>query len=279
MIHQTHSLRVSDGRTLFTQRWLPEGQAKAHLLLVHGYAEYSSRYEHLADFLTGHGYAVYGFDLRGHGYSEGQQAYVDRFELYLKDLTAVLDEAKVQAKKQPLFLFGHSMGGAIVTLYAITRQPPLQGVILSGAALQVSKEISPLLQRLSSVIGSWAPKLKTIRLDSKAVSRDPAVVEAYEQDPLIYHGATYARTGAELIGATKQIQASMEQFKLPVLILHGTADRLTEPGGSRELERRAASADKTLKLYDGLYHELVNEPEKEQVMQDILEWMDARLSA
>ena len=276
MIHETDSLRVADGRQLFTQRWLPGGAVKAHLLIVHGYAEYSARYEHLADFLTTHRYAVHSFDLRGHGRSEGLKAYVDRFELYLKDLTAVLDAVKVSAKKQPIFLFGHSMGGAIVTLYVISRQPRLRGVILSGAALQVSKEISPLLQRFSSVIGSWAPKLKTITLDSKAVSRDPAVVKAYEQDPLIYHDGTYARTGAELIRATKQIQANMEKFKLPVLLLHGTADRLTEPDGSRDLEQRAASTDKTLHLYDGLYHELINEPEKEQVMQDILEWLEAR---
>jgi len=171
------------------------------------------------------------------------------------------------------------MGGAIVTRYVLTRQPRLRGVLLSGAALEVSKEISPLLQRLSSVIGAWAPTLKTIKLDSKAVSRDPAVVEAYEQDPLNYHGATYARTGAELIRTTSLIQQDMEQFRLPVLIMHGTADRLTEPDGSRELHRRAAAADKTLKLYEGLYHELINEPEKEQVMQDILAWMDEHLDA
>lgn len=278
MRHHTETIKTADGLDLFTQSWTPEGNTRAHLLIVHGYAEYSSRYRHVAEFFNGEGIAVHTFDLRGHGKSGGKTGYVERFELYLKDLTAVLDRLKVRAKKQPVFLFGHSMGGAIVALYVITRQPKkLNGVLLSGAALKVSEDISPLLQRVSGVVGEWLPKVKTVKLDSKAVSRDPAVVEAYENDPLVNTDPVYARTGAELIRASKRIYANMEKFKLPVLIMHGTADRLTDMEGSKELERRAGTEDKRLELYNELYHELVNEPEQKQVMGDMLEWMEARM--
>ncbi len=277
MQHQTDSLTTSDGLRLFTQSWLPSGEPRAHLLIVHGYAEHSSRYQHLAAFLNLHGIAVYSFDLRGHGQSEGKQAYVDRFELYLKDLTAVLDRVRLGAAKKPVFLFGHSMGGAIVTMYVITRQPKIDGVILSGPALKVSEDISPLLQSVSSIISAVAPKLKTIKLDATAVSRDPEVVKKYLADPLVYTGPTYARTGAELLAAAKFIGPRMEQFRLPVLIMHGTADRLTDPEGSKQLYGRAATPDKELKLWEGLYHELVNEPEKKEVMDTILAWMEQRI--
>lgn len=277
MHHETGTISTPDGLTLFTQQWLPDGEPRAHVVLVHGYAEHSGRYAHLAAFLNRHHYALHSFDLRGHGKSEGLMAYVDRFELYLKDLAALLDRVKIQAAKRPVFLYGHSMGGAIVVWYVITRQPAfLNGVLLTGPALKVSKEISPLLQQVSSVVGEWLPRLKTIKLDSGAVSRDPAVVEAYRNDPLVYTEGTYARTGAELIAVSRRIQANMEKFHLPVLIMHGSADRLTDPEGSRELARRADSADKTLHIYDGLYHELINEPEKVKVMEDMLLWMEAR---
>jgi len=279
MNHHTDTITTADGLQLFTQSWTPEGEARAHLLIVHGYAEHSSRYQHLAEFFTAEGFAVHTFDLRGHGKSGGKTGYVDRFELYLKDLTTVFDHLKMQAKKKTFFLFGHSMGGAIAALYVITRQPKqLNGVLLSGAALKVSDDISPLLQRVSGVLGEWLPKVKTIKLDTKALSRDPAVVEDYENDPLVYHGPVYARTGAELIRASKRIYANMEKLKLPVLIMHGTADRLTDMEGSKELERRAGTEEKRLELYNGLYHELVNEPEQKQVMGDMLEWMEKRMS-
>lgn len=276
MQHLTDSLTTPDGLRLFTQSWLPTGEARAHVLIVHGYAEHSSRYQHLAAFLNIHGVAVHSFDLRGHGQSEGLRAYVDRFELYLKDLTAVLDRVRVNAAKKPVFLFGHSMGGAIVTMYAITRQPKINGVILSGPALKVSEDISPLLQSVSSILSKVAPKLKTIKLDATAISRDPEVVKKYQEDPLVYTGPTYARTGAELLAAAKFIQPRMELFRVPALIMHGTADRLTDPMGSKQLYQRANIEDKELKLWEGLYHELVNEPEKKEVMDTILAWIEPR---
>jgi alpha-beta hydrolase superfamily lysophospholipase len=275
---ETDHLRTADGIELYVQHLLPEGAPRAHLVIVHGYAEHSGRYAHVAEFFAGNGYAVHLFDLRGHGRSGGKKAYVDRFEHYLKDLTMVLDPLKREAKERPLFLLGHSMGGAVVAWYVLSRQPKhVDGVILSGALLKVGSSVSPFLQNISSVVGEWLPGLKTVRLDTSTLSRDPEVVRAYETDPLVYNGPTYARAGAEMIGLSKRLYAGLERFDLPALILHGSADRLTDPEGSRALAQRAASADKTLKVYEGLYHEILNEPEREEVMRDILEWMEARI--
>jgi alpha-beta hydrolase superfamily lysophospholipase len=169
------------------------------------------------------------------------------------------------------------MGGAIVTLFAMTRKPDVKGLILSGPALKISDDISPLLVRLSSIIGKVLPKLPTIKLDSSGISRDPEVVKRYDNDPLVYRGGIPARTGAEITGATRKIQAEMETITLPLLILHGTDDRLADPEGSKELYQRVQSKDKTLKLYEGYYHEVMNEPEKELVLADIVEWTERHL--
>jgi acylglycerol lipase len=271
------TLRAPDGVMLTFYSWLPADAPRAHLTIVHGYAEYLGRYEHLAEFFTGNGYAVHGIDLRGHGHSGGHRSYVDRFELYLKDLTLTLDRVRAQAGKAPVFLFGHSMGGGIVALYGITRQPKVRGVILSAAALRVNKDIAPLLQKLSTTLSPLIPKVRTVRLDVTAISRDPEVVRLYREDPLIDNGPVYVRTGAEVLKATRRIQANMEAFRLPVLLMHGDADRINDIEGSEEFYRRAGSEDKTLRRFEGLYHELVNEPEKEQVITEMLRWMEQRL--
>ncbi len=276
MTEKTTTLPGAGGLKLFARRWLPDGPVKARLLIVHGYAEHSGRYEHVARYLTDKGIAVYAYDLRGHGRSEGKTAYVERFELLLKDLTAALDWVRGKEKDSPIFLFGHSMSGAVVTLYVATRQPQLEGVILSGAALKISEDISPFLQRISGLLGTLAPTLKVVKLDPKLVSRDPAMVKAYVEDPMVYTGLVYNRTGAEMIKGTQQVQKALRNFNLPVLILHGTGDGLADPEGSRLLYQQAATEDKTLKLYEGAYHELVNEINREEVLADIYEWINLR---
>ena len=169
------------------------------------------------------------------------------------------------------------MGGLIASMFVVTRQPDFRGLILSGPAVKISDDISPLLVKLSSIIGKILPKLPTIKLDGNAVSSDPKIVKKYNNDPLNYRGGIPARTGAELNRATKMIQEQMEAIKLPMLILHGTADRLADPEGSKQLYERAESKDKTLKLYDGFYHEVMNEPGKEQVLGDIVKWVNKHL--
>ena len=277
MKHDTGRFETADGMNLFEQWWRPEEKPKATVIIVHGYAEHSTRYTHVAEHLVNNGYDIETFDLRGHGQSEGKRAFVRSFDEYLGDLEQFLERVRQRMKTKNMFLLGHSMGGAIVSLFAITRKPDIKGLILSGPALKISDDISPLLVRLSSIIGTFLPRLPTIKLDSSGISRDPEVVRRYDNDPLVYRGGIPARTGAEITGATKMIQAQMETITLPLLILHGADDRLADPEGSKSLYERAQSKDKNLKLYEGYYHEVMNEPEKKMVLADIVEWTDGRL--
>ncbi|MBN2179336.1 MAG: lysophospholipase [Deltaproteobacteria bacterium] len=266
---------AADGFQLFERWWVPEGETKAVVVIVHGLAEHSGRYSHVAKRLNEDGYAVYTFDLRLHGRSGGAKAFVKSFDDYLADLDVFLARVREKEPQKPLFLLGHSMGGTISALFAITRKPDIRGLLLSAAALKMGDDISPILISLSGIIGSILPKLPTVKLDSGAISKDPEVIKKYDTDPLNYRGGTPARTGAEIVRATRIIQERMEEINVPILIMHGTADRLANIEGSKELNERARSADKTLKLYEGLYHEILNEPEKEEVMDDIIEWMNS----
>ena len=159
-------------------------------------------------------------------------------------------------------------------MYCITRQPNIRGVILSAPSVKISKDISPFLQKISSMLSKLFPKLPTIKLETSALSRDPEVLKRRDNDPLVYQGKILLRTWAEILRATKLIQAQMERISLPLLILHGTEDRFADVEGSKMLYAGVKERDKTLKLYEGLFHEIMNEPEKEQVLDDIVNWMN-----
>jgi Lysophospholipase len=176
-----------------------------------------------------------------------------------------------------VFLFGHSMGGLVTVLYVLNRRPEVRGLLLSAPALEVNPDLAPLLRRISQVLGRFAPTLPTVRSPQGSISRDPAVIEDAMNDPLNYHGRTLARTGAELLRAGTEAQKRLHELTIPFLVFHGTADPLVSPAGSRHLHERAAAADKTLKLYDGLYHETFNEPERERVLGDVSTWLAERL--
>ena len=270
------AFETADGLQLFEQSWRPDEPPCAAVVIVHGFAEHSGRYQHVAERLVGSGYSVYAFDLRGHGRSEGKRTYVRSVEEHTADLDAFLARVRQHETDVPLYLLGHSMGGTIVTLYLISGRREVNGAILSGAALRLPGGVSRVLQALLSLLGRLTPKLPLSKLSSSDVSRDQTVVTAYESDPLVYRGRALAGTTGALIRAIRTIEAQMEAVTLPLLLLHGTADGLTDPEGSRRLHERAASADKTLKLYEGLYHEVLNEPEKERVLTDIVQWLDER---
>lgn len=266
----------SAGVDLFEQSWRPTEPPKAAVILVHGLKDHSDRYAAVAEKLTSHRYAVYAFDLRGHGDSAGDRVWVDSFDEYLADLDVFLQRVREREPGRPIFLFGHSMGGAIVTLYTLTRQPELGGLVLSGAALKPGSNVSGFLIGVTQVLGSVLPRLGVLELDDSQFSRDPAVVASMKADPLVYDGKGPARTAKELLKALVRIQEQWGGLRAPVLILHGAADTITNPEGSKELNLYARSTDKTLKLYDGLYHDLLHEPEKDQVVNDMLQWLDAR---
>jgi alpha-beta hydrolase superfamily lysophospholipase len=266
-----------DGLKLYERWWHPEGEPKAVVVIVHGLAEHSGRYSHVAEHLTRNGYAVGALDMRGHGKSEGERVWVESFDEFLDDTASFLARVSELLPGVPTFLMGHSMGGAIVLLYAITRNQDMQGMIVSGASVKIPEDVSPLLQKVSGVMGRFLPKLKTIVLDSADLSRDPEVVLGYDNDPLVYRGGIYARVAAEILQVAGRIQESMEAIKLPLLIMHGTEDKLGAVEGSQELNARVSSTDTTLKLYQGFYHEILNEVEKELVLADLVEWLDAHV--
>lgn len=268
------TFRARDGLQLFERRWLPDHDARANIVIVHGYAEHSGRYDHVCGRLAERGYAAFGFDLRGHGRSAGPRALVRSFAEYLIDLDDYVQRVR-GADRTPTFVLGHSMGGTIVALWAITGQPHVAGIILSGSGLTRDprgRVLAPVLDAL----GRFAPSLPLARLDSALVSRDEAVVHAYDADPLVYRGRIRAGLIAASLRAARRIERAMEELSLPILILHGAEDGLADPEGSRRLYERARSSDKRCEVYEGLYHEIFNEPEQVRVLRDVTDWLDAR---
>jgi alpha-beta hydrolase superfamily lysophospholipase len=274
-VHEHTTFDAAEGRRLFEQRWLPAGEPRAHLAIVHGYAEHSGRYAHVGEALAARGYAVHAVDLRGHGRSDGDRAIVRSFDEYLDDVRAFLGRVRDRAGGKPVFLFGHSMGGTIVTLELVVDRATLAGALLSGGVLTSSR--APLLARMIlALLGRLLPKLPIVKLNAAHVSRDPEVVERYEHDPLVYHGRVRAGLIAAMGRAVRRIERDAGVIALPMLIMHGTEDLLASPDGSRALFDAISSSDKTLKMYDGLHHEILNEPEQDQVIADIAAWLDAR---
>ena len=273
MKHKEGKFKGLNNTDLYYQCWLPDGSPKAVLLVAHGLAEHSGRYKNLVNYFVPKGYAVYALDHRGHGKSEGMRSYVDRFSDYLADLKTFFDMVHKEHKDAKIFLVGHSLGGTLAVPYAVEHQKELAGVITSGASLVASSTVSPALIAIVGVVSALLPKMGVTVLDASTISRDKAVVDAYVNDPLVYRGKIPARTGAELARMWKTLPEEMSKIKLPVLIMHGSADQLSDPAGSKLLYERAGSKDKTLKLYDGFYHEIFNEPEHKQVMADVEAWL------
>ena len=258
---------------LYYQGWLPPGKPKSILIVVHGLAEHSGRYTNLINHFVPRGNVVFVFDCRGHGRSDGLRGYAERFSYYLDDLRTFFNLVRDKYRYTKIFIVGHSVGGTIATAYATRHQDEFDGLILSGATLKPGVSLSPtkiMSARLLSVI---LPKIGVDVIDASAISRDQLVVDAYVNDPLVYHGKIRARLGAELVVAMQKLPGMISQIRLPILILHGTADRLSDPAGSKMLYEQVSSDDKTLKLYEGFYHEVFNEPGQDQVLKDMETWL------
>lgn len=273
--YREYLFKTADCSKLYRQSWRPTNSVGI-VVIVHGYAEHSGRYQWTALQLVDQGFSVYTFDLRGHGKSSGVRKMV-RFNDYFADLAAFLKEIKQEEPDKPLFLFGHSLGGAITALFTIRHKPLLNGLIISSAFLRTSRNISGLLLQLVILVGRLIPKLPTVFLDSQTISRDPEVVEIYKADLLIGHGRIAAQTLAEIFKAIAEIQSRMNEIELPLLVMHGVADRLANVEGSKTIYSGVSSKDKSIKLYDGMHHELLNEPEKMQVLSDINLWLRKHL--
>jgi alpha-beta hydrolase superfamily lysophospholipase len=269
---------VRDHR-IYYQHWLPEGEAKAVLLVVHGLAEHSGRYMNLVHHFLPLGYAVYAIDHLGHGRSEGARVYVERFTDYTDTLAAFREMIRDRQKDKPVFLVGHSLGGLIGALYLLDHQGELAGAVLSGPLVKVPDNIPAVTIFLGKALSVLAPRLGLIAPPEAAgVSRNPAVVRAYETDPLVYRGKTTARLGSEILKAMRRVAAEASRITLPLLILQGSADRLVDPSGAQMLHDRAASPDNRIILYEGLYHEVYNEPEHDRVLKEVETWLEAHLA-
>lgn len=266
-----------DGSQLYEQWWRPE-DPKAVVALVHGYAEHSGRYAHVAETFVENGYAVYSYDHRSHGKSDGNKTFISSFDDVVDELDLFMEHIEPRVGDLPFFVLGHSMGGLILSLYMAHHQPPVKGVILTGPYVEVNENVPSWLVSMSSIVGKLLPYLPTIGLDYRLVSRDPEMLAKHQADPYIHHGKLPARTGAEMNQAVQKINGMMEQITAPLLVMHGSDDQIAPVSGSKKVHARASTDDKSLKIYDGLYHEILNELEREEVKADIVSWMDDRYS-
>lgn len=277
MIHAEGRFQTRQGTKIYYQHWQPESDPKAVLLLVHGLAEHSGRYQNVVEYFVPRGYAVYGLDHPGHGKSDGVRVYVEGFGDYLQPIETYLGMIRAWHSDRPVFLVGHSMGGLIAAVYLLEHQEQFRGAVLSAPAVKVSDSVSPLTIAIGKLLARLLPQAGILALDSSAISKDKAVVSAYINDPLVYTGKVTARLGAEMLAAMQRVTAEAETLRLPLLLLQGSDDRLVDPAGARMLYEKARSTDKTLKVYPGLYHEVFNEPEREQVFADMEAWLQAHL--
>jgi len=278
MNHREGELEGVGGIRLYRQSWLPDGQPRAVVVIAHGAGEHSGRYAHVAARLVDEGYAVYALDHRGHGHSEGPRAVIDRIDNAADDLDRLIMLAASEQPGVPLFLLGHSMGGTISVRYAMAHQDRLTGLILS-APLAALEAASPVTRLVARVLSALTPSLGLFAVDPELVSRDPDVVKEYETDPLVHHDRLPARTVAELASAAESFPEAAGAITVPTLIMYGSGDHLVPPAGSMMLNDRIGAPDKKLNTYDGLYHEILNEPEQDAVMDDMCSWLRARVRA
>ena len=270
------TLESAGGAKLFVRSWRPKGRARGVVAIVPGFNSHGGYYGWVAGRFVARGLAVYVVDLRGRGKSEGERFYVESFDDYVSDAAALVALAKSREPGLPVFLLGHSAGGVVSCIYAIEHTEELAGFICESFAFQVPAPDFALavLKGLAHV----APHAHVLKLKNEDFSRDPEVVAAMNADPLIANESQPTETVAEMVRADERLKRDFPLVTLPLLILHGTLDKATKPGGSRLFYDTAGSKDKTLKLYEGHVHDLLNDVGKEIVMKDIEGWIDAHLA-
>jgi acylglycerol lipase len=264
------------GLRIHTRTWLPAGAPTGVVIIAHGFAEHGGRYAAVAERLVAAGIAVRAPDHRGHGRSEGKRTSIVRFDDYVDDLTTVIAQARARWPSVRLVLLGHSMGGLIALDLAVRPGGPLDGLVLSAPAA-CPREVSRLTLAIGRALSRVAPNTGVLRLPLNRISRDPAVVDAYNNDPLVFRTPIRARLGTEMLDAMERVDAGLPSLRTPLLVMQGTADGLVDPGCGPHIYDRAGSPDKTLKMYDGLWHEIFNEPERDHVLNDLTAWLRSHL--
>ncbi|KAI4380146.1 hypothetical protein MLD38_006368 [Melastoma candidum] len=266
---------------LFCRNWLPvDREIKGILIIIHGLNEHGGRYAHFARQLTSCNYGVYAMDWIGHGGSDGLHGYVPSLDHVVADSGAFLEKIKLENPGVPCFLFGHSTGGAVVLKASSfpNIQEMLEGIILTSPALRV-KPAHPIVGAVAPLFSLVAPRFQFKGANKRGipVSRDPVALLAKYADPLVYTGPIRVRTGHKILRISAYLTRNIGAITIPFLVLHGTADRVTDPLASQDLYNEAASEAKDIKLYEGFLHDLLFEPEREEIGQDIIDWMEKRL--
>src|SRR3989454_12732813 len=263
------------GLNIFMRSWRPDGQARGVVVIVPGFNSHSGYYAWVAEQFATMGLAGYAVDLRGRGQSDGERFYVEKFADYVSDVAAVVTLPKSREPGLPVYLLGHSAGGVVACIYTLEHQAGLAGLICESFAFQVPAPDFALA--VFKGLAHVAPHAHVLHLKNEDFSRDPKAVEAMNADPLIAHETQPTQTLAAMVRADERLKREFPLITLPVLILHGTLDKATKPSGSQLFYDTAGSRDKTLKLYQGHYHDLLNDIDKEVVMADIKGWIEPRL--
>jgi alpha-beta hydrolase superfamily lysophospholipase len=271
------TMLASDGLCLRSFAWQPtQMPVRGVVVITHGIRDYALRYERFAEQLTKQGFAVFAQDLRGHAHSGGERQRFDSMARMVADTDMMVNEAKQRYPKIPLYVYGHSLGGLITANYSLEHPDKLSGVILSGAALKRSHSVSGFSAGLAQIVASIAPGLKVVQVDDSEFSKDKSVMAALASDPLISRDKLPAATAAATLKAIADVQVRMGQLKLPLMVMYGTADSVNPIEGSQAFVEAVASTDKTLKVYPGVYHDMLNEPERDQIAADIIAWLVVR---
>ena len=267
------------GSGLFYRSWPAADQASAVVLISHGLGEHSGRYEHVAAAFNAAGLQVYALDHLGHGQSPGKRAFVSRFSELTDGVAELRAHIAHEYPSMPVYLVGHSLGGLIAASTVLDAAQDYAGLLMTGPALGVPTPPPAWQVLLLRVFSAVAPGLKALELDANAICRDPAVVEDYVADPLVHHENIPARMVVSLFDEGARVMASAKDISVPVLLLHGAEDQLTSASASIEFVDMLASSDKQCTIYDGMYHELFNEPEQEAILKTCCEWITARLTS
>jgi alpha-beta hydrolase superfamily lysophospholipase len=276
MSTSTFTWQNAKGTKLFAQNWRPEGTPRGVVSLVHGLGEHIGRYQHVAEALNAAGFGMVGFDLPGHGRSEGTRGHAAYDEI-VNDIDCLLAETASRYPNLPHFLYGHSLGGALVLYYTLNRRPDLKGVIATSPGLAVGDKVPPVKLLLAKVMARLAPSFTMDNgLDVNNLSHDAAVIQAYKDDPLV-HPKISARLGLDLLTRGQGMLAQASQFPLPLLLVQGSADHLISPQATAAFAKAAPQDKITFKVWEDLYHETHNELEKQQVLQYMVNWLNAHL--
>ena len=266
-----------DGVRIVYDVWTPDATPRAVVILSHGFGEHARRYDHVAERFGRDGLLTYALDHRGHGRSGGKRVLAKDISEFTGDFDTLVGVATHEHPGVPRIVLGHSMGGGIVFAYGVEHPDNYDLMVLSGPAVAAQTAVSPLLAWLAKTIGAIAPGLPLQQLDAGAVSRDPAVVDAYNTDPLVYHGKVPGGIARVLLLVGETMPQRAASLAAPLLVVHGSDDHLIPVEGSRQLVAAVGSSDVELKVYPRLYHEVFNEPEQDQVLDDVASWINARL--